>query len=95
MADRKEKINQYKNNVSFHATDIRYDVFQAWYSSGLVSSSGQLDLQDLEMAGEKRKAARELVMIALRHMVQISISNIVRDVYNLISKMDTESLVNG
>ena len=52
--------------------------------------SGQFDTRYLEMFGESEKVAHELVMVALRHLVQISNSNIVRNADSLITKMDTD-----
>ena len=52
--------------------------------------SGQFDTRYLEMFGESEKVAHELVMVALRHLVQISNSNIVRNADSLITKMGTD-----
>ena len=90
MTDRKKKLNQYKKNISLHVTDISYNEFQPWSSKCLVFSSGQFDHQDLEIYAERKNFARKIVMVALRHKVQISNSKIVRNAYSLISKMDTD-----
>ena len=71
-------------------TDISYNEFQSWSSKCLVFSSGQFDHQDLEIYAERKNFARKIVMVALRHKVQISNSKIVRNAYSLISKMDTD-----
>ena len=91
VTDRKEKTNQYENNVNLHAIDIPYDEFQTCSYNGLVSSSGHFGSCGLEMFGEKRKVASELVIVALQHMVQISNSNLVRNADSLIFKMDSDS----
>ena len=89
MTDRKK--NQHKKNVSLHTTDTPCGEFQVWFSNGLVSSSVQFNPPDLEVFGERKKVAREIVIVALKHMFQISHSNIVRKADNLTSEVDTDS----
>ena len=88
ITNRKEKIS----NVSLHATDNLFEDFEKW------NPSSKSNPKDLEMIGEKKKIAHEVVLSALKLSVAvlklsvtISSLNIITNADYVISKMKVES----
>ena len=65
--DRKEKINQHKANASLFPNDIPYDDFRE-----MSPYDSHFNPWDLEIPGEKRKIAREIVVEAIKKKSQNS-----------------------
>ena len=83
MMGRLEDVNKYLNNVSIKPLDITQADFKQWTESGL-----DLEPQYLELSGEKKKITRECVVSVLKHMVQISNSNLVRNADDSLARID-------
>ena len=73
-ADRKEEINQHISNVNLRTTDGPYDNFQ-----NLSPSNTLFVPSDLELGGETRKAAHEIVDSFLKKATEISNANFIRN----------------
>ena len=79
--DRKQKINQFSKFVSFHLIDCRYEDFQKYPTNGRDFMLPDLDSLDLE----RRLAAREIAVKFFKDAVQVSNSNLVRNVKTLLT----------
>ena len=77
--DRKQKINQFFKNVSFHPIDCRYEDFRKYPTNGREFMLPDLDSLDLE----RRLAAREIAVKFFKDAVQVSNSNLVRNAKTL------------
>ena len=80
---RLEDVSKYLNNVSIKTLDITQADFKQWTESGLG-----LEPQYLELFGEKKKIMRECVVSVLKHMVQISNSNLLRNADDSLARID-------
>ena len=83
--DQKEEIDQHISNVNLHDLDCPYDDFQK-----LSHSDTPFVLSDVEVSGEKRKAARDIVVNFLNKAVGISNANLIRNANYLLSAMEVE-----
>ena len=88
ITERKEKITQHKANISLFSEDIRYGNFRKMALSG-----PHFIPADLEISGENRKIAREIVVEVMKKIAKISNSNLIRYADHLLSKTDIESVV--
>ena len=79
--DRKEKINQFFENVSLHPIDCRYEDFRKYSVVGRDFCPQDLDSTDLE----KRLAAREIVLKFFKDAFHVCNSNLVRNANNLLT----------
>ena len=66
ITDRKEVVNQFMDNVSLCPVEVIQADFKEW-----IESSGTFEPPILEMFGAKRKVARDCVVSALKHMVNV------------------------
>ena len=83
--DRKEKIYKFRDNVQLYPTDCLYDDY-AKYSPKQES----FQPQDLDSSDhEKRKVAKEIVLNFFKHVVEVSNSNLMRNVKTLLLKGET------
>lgn len=88
ITERKEKITQQKANISLFSEDIRYGNFRKMALSG-----PHFIPTDLEISGENRKIAREIVVEVMKKIAKISNSNLIRYADHLLSNTDIESVV--
>ena len=80
VTDRLEEINQYLNNVSISPIDIKQGKLNVW-SAGSNFNPAKLDLY-----GEQKKVMTEAVVACLKHMCNISNSNLVRNAGGLLCR---------
>ena len=73
--DRKELVNQFKNNVQLHPIDCSYEKFREFSSSGSNFFPHHLDSDDKK----EHKVAREIVVNFMKHIVNISNANLKRN----------------
>ena len=83
ITDRSEKINQYLNNISIFPIEITQSQLNNWV--GTKFDPFKLDLFALE-----KNSMTDAVVKRLKHMNDISNSNIVRDGNGLLSKKEVE-----
>ena len=81
-ADRKEKINQHIFSVNLHVIDCPYDNFRKLSTPFLTS--------DVELGGEKRKAAHEFIANFLERSPETLNADLIRNTNYLRSVMDVE-----
>ena len=82
ITDRKE-INQYMNNVSLILIDLLQEDFQKLspFGSTFIPS-------DLDLAGKKRKVAKEIVLAFFKKMIEVSNSDLIANANHLIRTVD-------
>ena len=78
ITDRKEKINQYRNNVQLYPLTVQYDEFTD-FNNGKQFFPQHLESTDLEL----RSVARETVVNYMKHVTNISNSNLKRNAITL------------
>ena len=78
ITDRKEKINQFKNNVQLYPLTVQYDEFTE-FNNGKQFFPQHLESTDLEL----RSVARETVVNYMKHVTNISNSNLKRNAITL------------
>ena len=78
--DRKESINQYKDNVQLHPTDCNYESFSQFSSKKASFQPHHLESKD----PKERETAREIVINFMKHMVTISNAHLVRNANCLV-----------
>ena len=78
ITDRKEKINQFKNNVQLYPLTVPYDEFTE-FNKGKEFFPQHLESTDFE----KRSVARETVVKYMKHVTNFSNSNLKRNAKSL------------
>ena len=78
--DRKESINQYKDNVQLHPIDCNYESFSQFSSKKASFQPHHLESKD----PKERETAREIVINFMKHMVTISNAPLVRNANCLV-----------
>ena len=84
--DRSESINQYMDHVSLHPIDCPYESFRQYSKTGDDFVSQDFELRDLE----KRNKVVGIVQRLFKEAVEVSNSNLIRNVNNLILKLPPE-----
>ena len=84
--DRKEKINKCRENVQLHPIDCLYDDFVKYSPKQESFQPQDLDSSD----HEKRKVAKEIVLNFFEHAVEVSNSNLMRNMKTLLLKGETK-----
>ena len=84
--DRKEKINKYGENVQLHLIDCLYDDFVKYSPKQESFQPQTLDSSD----HEKRKVVKETVLNFFEHAVEVSNSNLMRNMKTLLLKGETK-----
>ena len=90
--DRKEKINQFINNVQLHPIDIDYNEFATKNSS----EKKDFNPSDLDSKNQgKRLEAREVLKNFFKDAVEISNTNLIRNSRALMAtaRVDNENFV--
>ena len=80
--ERKEKINKFFGNVHLHPIDCSYEAFSNYYVKSHTFYPQHLDSR----FPEEREAARKLVSNHLKHIAEISNSNLIRNANSLMAK---------
>ena len=84
--DRKEKTNKFFGNVHLHPTDCSYEDFSIYFVK-----SHTFYLQHLDSRfPEEREAATEIVSNYLKHVAEISNSNLIWNTYSLMAKSEVK-----
>ena len=78
ITDRKEKINQFKNNVQLYPLTVQFDEFSE-FNNGKQFFPQHLESTDPEL----RSIARETVVNYMKHVTNISNSNLKRNAITL------------
>ena len=78
ITDRKEKINQFKNNVQLYPLTVQYDEFNE-FNDGKEFFPQHLESTDFE----KRSVARETVVKYMKHITNFSNNNLKRNAKSL------------
>ena len=84
--DRKEQINKYFGNVNLHPIDCTYDDFVNYSTKNHSFLPHHLDSRNTS----ERKAAREIVRNFLKHVAEMSNSNLIRNVNSLMAKTEAK-----
>ena len=88
--DRKEKINKFFGNVNLHSLDCPYDGFVNYSTKNHSLLPHHLDSRNTT----EREAAREILRNFLKHVAEMSNSNVIRNANSLMAKneakIDTE-----
>ena len=79
--DRKETINQYRSNVQLHPINCLYEDFTGFSPKGKYFKPQDLDSRNLE----KRGPAKEVVLDFFREAIEVSNSNLRRNVNTLLA----------
>ena len=80
--DRKENINKFFGKVHFHPIDCSYEDFRNYAFKNSAFSMQHLDSRFLE----ERETAGEIVSNYLKHVAEISNSNLIRNKNSLMAK---------
>ena len=84
--DRKEKFNKFRDNVQLHPIDCLYDDFVKY-----LPKEESFQLEDLDSSDhEKRKVVKKIVLNFFKHAVEVSNSNLMRNVKTLLLKGETK-----
>ena len=82
--DRKDKIDKFRENVQLYPIDCLYDDFVKYSPKQESFQPQDLDSSD----HEKRKVAKEIVLNFFKHAVEVSNSNLMRNVKTLLLKSE-------
>ena len=80
ISDRKESVNQFKNNVSLFPCDVTLELIESFSPSPGVSFKADLLNSTNE---EERKPQTEMLYGLFKHIAQISNQNLERDIVHL------------
>ena len=84
--DRKKKIIKFRDHVQLHLIDYLYDDFVKYSPKQESFQPQDLDSSD----HEKRKIAKEIVLNFFKHTVEVSNSNLMRNMKTLLLKGETK-----